>query len=701
MRPQILNPLFKPVSSLQGIGPKMQKTLDSYFHGQSGQEAVVADLLFHFPARLIDRRNQPDINQAIPGEIVTLKVHIDRHIASPRGRSNVPYRVYAHDETGEIEFVHFKAQSGWMEKLYPIAETRYVSGRLEEFNGRLTMPHPDIVASEEEFAAMPKVEAVYPGTAGISRKLMQKAASSALASLPQLPEWGNASLLAREDWPSFSQALSNIHHAEEPLQLSPTTVSRKRLAYDEYLAGQLALALMRQRMTVVGGVSRQFSGSLAEKVKQAFSYSLTASQKSVLEEIETDIKSETRMLRLLQGDVGSGKTIVALCTMANIVESGAQAALMAPTEILARQHYETIAPLCEATGIRCAVLTGRDKGKKREEILARLSAGAIDIIIGTHALFQASIQFKNLGIAIVDEQHRFGVYQRLSLGDKGAKTEILVMTATPIPRTLVMTAYGDMEVSKLTEKPAGRQPIQTSALSLERLDQLIERTREAINSGKKIFWICPLVDESEELPLTSAIERRETLQHALGIEIGLVHGQMPAAEKDSAMEDFRLGKTRMLVATTVIEVGVDVPDATIMVIEHAERFGLAQLHQLRGRVGRGNEASHCILLYKAPLSQTATARINTMRETEDGFRIAEEDLRLRGEGELLGTRQSGTPGHQLANAEFHGEILEMARDDARMIITQEPELDGERGSALRILLYLFSKDQAIRLLRSG
>ncbi|MCF6322456.1 MAG: ATP-dependent DNA helicase RecG, partial [Rhizobiaceae bacterium] len=528
-----------------------------------------------------------------------------------------------------------------------------------------------------------------------------KSIRTAMQTLPTLPEWGNSSLIAREKWQDFNSALGALHHPSDMSDLDPHSPARRRLAYDEYLSGQLALALLRMRLKKLGGQARKPTGILSDAIRKAIPFSLTTSQQESFEEILEDLQKPTRMLRLLQGDVGSGKTIVALLAMASVVEDGAQAAIMAPTEILARQHFKSIGEICDKAGIQVEILTGREKGGTRKAIYERLKSGETQILIGTHALFQSEVEFSNLGLAVIDEQHRFGVHQRLMLGDKGTATDILVMTATPIPRTLVMTAYGDMDVSRLTEKPAGRQPVKTSAMALDRLDELVNHIEDALKKGRKIFWLCPLVEENDELNLTSATERFNALSKRFGTRVGLVHGRMNSVEKDEAMEAFRNGNIRLLVATTVIEVGVDVPDATIMVIEHAERFGLAQLHQLRGRVGRGDEASNCILLYKAPLGEIAKARINIMRESEDGFRIAEEDLRLRGEGELLGIRQSGMPGFALASSEFHSDILAMAHDDARLIIETDPELKGERSEALRILLYLFGQDQAVRLLRSG
>jgi ATP-dependent DNA helicase RecG len=407
------------------------------------------------------------------------------------------------------------------------------------------------------------------------------------------------------------------------------------------------------------------------------------------------------MIRLLQGDVGSGKTVVALLAAATVAEAGRQAALMAPTEILARQHLATIAPLAQKAGIRVAILTGRERGKERKETLDRLALGEIDFLVGTHALFQDEVVFRDLALAIVDEQHRFGVHQRLALARKGEAVDMLVLTATPIPRTLVLTYFGDMEISELREKPAGRKPIDTRTIALDRLSEVIEAVGRALDQGQRVYWVCPLVDESEVSDLAAAADRFADLKKHFGARVDLVHGQMKGADKDAAMERFSSGKTQLLVATTVIEVGVDVPAATVMVIEHAERFGLAQLHQLRGRVGRGGERSTCLLLYKAPLGETAKARLGIMRDTEDGFRIAEEDLRLRGEGDVLGTRQSGMPGFRLARIEFHGKLIAAARDDAALILGRDPDLETPRGEALRDLLYLFERDEAIRLLRAG
>lgn len=702
MRPSILDPLFAPVSTISGVGPRIAGLIERIVPDTGGAtEPRVVDLLLTPPHSVIDRRNRPGIAGSAEGAIVTLDLRVDRHMPSPRGKPNVPYRVYCHDDTGEIALTFFHARQSWLEKILPVGEEVVVSGRMNWFNGRPSMVHPDYVSLKEEAGALPLIEPVYPLTAGLSGKVVAKAMASALERVPELSEWLEVEFAKRNSFPAFAGALQRLHHPEIPSDADPRSPAWRRLAYDELLAGQLALRLVRARVKRPAGRVFPPNGTMTGAIGAALPYRLTNSQETAVKEISADLASPNRMLRLLQGDVGAGKTVVALMAMAHVCESGAQSALMAPTEILARQHFQTIEPLARAAGLNAIILTGREKSREREECLAAIASGSADIVIGTHALFQEKVVFHDLGLAVIDEQHRFGVHQRLALSGKNTAPDVLVMTATPIPRTLVLAAFGDMEVSRLTEKPAGRMPITTIAMPVERMDELVERLRKAVGEGQKVYWICPLVEESERVELASAEDRFKALKPLFGKHTGLVHGRMKPSEKEAAMAAFKSGDTRVLVATTVVEVGVDVPDATIIVIEHAERFGLAQLHQLRGRVGRGNDTSTCILLYKGPLGETAKARLSIMRETEDGFRIAEEDLRLRGEGDLLGTRQSGMPGFRLARMEFHGDLLATARDDARLILETDPELAGPRGKALRLLLYIFAKDEAIRLLRAG
>ncbi|WP_395666653.1 ATP-dependent DNA helicase RecG [Methylocella sp.] len=692
MRPTLLNLLFAPVSGLPGVGPRTGRLFDRLLCG--GREARVLDLLLHLPAGLIDRRLRPKIAQAPLDAHVTLEATVVRH-APPRGRG--PYRVLVEDETGDVELVFFLANTGWIEKSLPPGERRWISGRLELWDGHRQMAHPDHILDAAGFEKLAPVEPVYPLTEGLRQRAVAKAAEAALARLPALPDWGGP-----PGFMSFSEALRAAHHPQEPRDLAPEAPARRRLAYDEMLAGQLALALMRARERRRPGAASRGDGRLCARIVDALPFRLTGAQAQALAEIRADLESETRMLRLLQGDVGSGKTLVALLAMAGVVEAGRQAALMAPTELLARQHAASLARFSQPAGLRLALLTGREKGAARRDVLERLAAGEVDVAVGTHALFQEGVDFRDLALAVVDEQHRFGVRQRLALGEKGARADILAMTATPIPRTLALAYFGDMDLSALREKPPGRKPVETRALPVERLGELIERLGAALRAGAQAYWVCPLVEESAESDLAAASERREDLAKIFGEGVvGLVHGRMKGKDKDAAMAAFKAGETKLLVATTVIEVGVDVPAARIMVIEHAERFGLAQLHQLRGRVGRGAEKSSCVLLYKGPLGETAKARLEILRETEDGFRIAEEDLRLRGEGEVMGAKQSGLPGFRVADPAAHGDLLGWARRDAQEIVTQDPALESPRGEALRLALYLFERADAIRLLGAG
>ncbi len=627
---------------------------------------------------------------------------VRHHPAPSRGR---PYRVVVADESGELQLVFFHARADYLEKMLPEGEVRVVSGKLEVFGGGLQMPHPDHIVPEGERADIETVQPVYPLTAGLPQKVVAKAVTkaveTALATTAAFPEWLDPALQKQRGWPAWDTALREVHKPQETGDLEPTSPVHSRLAYDELLANQLALALIRRNQTRHKGRKIKGDSSLRTRVLDALPFALTNSQRLVLAEIDEDMSSDSRMLRLVQGDVGSGKTVVALLAMLAAVEAGAQAAIMAPTEILARQHHKTIEPLARAVGLSVELLTGRDKGKGRAAVLARIASGESAIVIGTHALFQQDVAFHDLALAVIDEQHRFGVHQRLTLAEKGRGVDMLVMTATPIPRTLMLTAYGDMDVSKITEKPAGRQPIDTRTLPTDRLPEVVDGIGRALRSGTRVYWVCPLVEDSEVSDLAAAEERYRELQMHFGERVGLVHGKMKAKEKDAAMAAFISGEVSLLVATTVIEVGVDVPEASIMVIEHAERFGLAQLHQLRGRIGRGSAKSSCLLLYQGPLGEISRARLNIMRETDDGFRIAEEDLRLRGAGELLGTRQSGFPEFRLADLQVHGDLLAVARDDAQLILNKDPDLESDRGQALRILLYLFERDAAVKYLRSG
>ncbi len=693
MRPNILNPLFAPITSLPGIGQRLAKLVEKL------AGPLVVDLAGHLPSGLIDRRHQPHLSTAESGLIATIIVRVERHLKAHNPRH--PYKVRCSDPTGFIDLVFFNAREDYLLRMLPLGQMRAVSGRIDRFGGELNMVHPDHVVPAEEIAQIQIMEPVYPMTAGLAPKVLRKAIDAALERLPRLPEWIDPAIMCQRHWTGWRDSLLAAHHPESEGDLSALAPARMRLAYDELLSNQLALALVRLRNKRKAGRPNRGDGALRRRIICTLPYTLTRSQEQAVSEIVADMAAPTRMLRLLQGDVGSGKTVVALLAMANAVEAGGQAALLAPTDILARQHFATLEPLCKAIGLEIALLTGRDKGKARDAIVGGLASGELKLAVGTHALMQEDVAFADLRLAIVDEQHRFGVEQRMALADKGAGVDLLVMTATPIPRTLMMTAYGDIDVSRLTEKPAGRQPIDTRTVPLERLHEVADALKRAIAQGARIYWVCPLVDESEVVDLAAATERHRMLRQMFGDRVGLVHGKQKAAERDAAMNAFAAGDLNILVATTVIEVGVDVPEATVMVVEHAERFGLAQLHQLRGRVGRGLAKSSCLLLYQAPLGETAKARLQILRETEDGFRIAEEDLRLRGGGELLGTRQSGLPQFHYADLAVHGDLLAMARDDARLLVERDPLLKSDRGQALRMLLYLFRQDSAIKTLASG
>ncbi len=697
MRPEILFPFFSDTTSLPGVGGRIAASLEKV----AGTR--ILDLLWHLPVDLIDRRASPKLSDIKFDQVATLEVTVGKHDIAP-AKSRKPYRVWCHDDSSTIQLIFFHPRHDYLAKQLPEGEKRLVSGKVEIYNGQLQMSHPDYILPSEKRDEIPKVEPVYPLTAGISGKVMARIIGDANKKAIELPEWLDRTLLEREGWQSWHASLASVHKPEKLSDLEPSTKARTRLAYDELLANQLALEIMRRQTKKKKGRVMKSSGALVNKAIDALPYDLTGAQSRTVEELKVDMGQPSAMMRLLQGDVGSGKTVVALLSMLIAVENGAQAALLAPTEILARQHYAGLSDVAEKIGVNIAILTGRDKGKARDKLLTDLENGKIDILIGTHAIFQKDVIYHDLAMSVVDEQHRFGVEQRMALSAKGKAgigMDILAMTATPIPRTLTLTVYGDMDVSRLDEKPPGRTPIDTRVMTLSRIDEIVVAAKRAIESGARLYWVCPLVEESEVMDLAAAEERYRHLMQVFGERVGLVHGKMKAKEKDTVMEKFASGEIDILVATTVIEVGVDVPEATVMIIEHAERFGLSQLHQLRGRVGRGADKSTCLLLYGSALGATAKARLKIMRETEDGFLIAEEDLKLRGAGEVLGTRQSGLPKFKVASIEDHQKLIPMARDDARLVLENDPDLSSERGKNLRILLYLFERDEGVKYLKSG
>jgi ATP-dependent DNA helicase RecG len=697
-RPEVLFPVFAPVTALKGIGPRIGKHIERLVGKQ------IVDLLWHLPSGIIDRRYSPSLSDLEPGRIATLEVTINKHHPPPAANRRIPYRIDCSDSTGEITLIYFHGRKDYLNSALPEGEVRLVSGTAELYEDRLQMTHPDMVGRLDERENLMRVQPVYPLTEGLSQNMLGKAIFGALERAPELPEWLDPAFLKERGWVSWCDALVAAHTPLELTDLYNGTQDRARLAYDEVLASQLAISLVRSHVRRQPGRQTKGDDHLCGKVRASLPFTLTDSQKTAVVDILADMRAEHRMLRLLQGDVGSGKTLVALMAMLTAVEDGRQTALMAPTEILAQQHYATIAPLAEKAGVECVLLTGRDKGKPRAALLERLASGDVQLVVGTHALFQDDIVFRNLALAVVDEQHRFGVHQRMLLADKGSAVDVLLMTATPIPRTLMLAAYGDLEESQLRDKPAGRKAVVTTTASIDRLEDAANGVRRQIDSGGKVFWVCPLVEESETIDVAAATARHAALQQRFGNRVGLIHGKMAGKEKDAVMARFT-GKVEpgldILVATTVIEVGVDVPDATVMIIEHAERFGLAQLHQLRGRIGRGSRDATCLLLFGHEAGKTARERLRVLRETDDGFEIAEQDLRLRGAGDVLGTRQSGLPEFRLVNLESQAELLAIARDDARLIVSRDPELKSARGEALRTLLYLFERDAAVRYARTG
>lgn len=693
-RPEILFPLFSALTKLDGIGPKSATALEA-----AGVEKP-RDILMTLPAGGVDRAPVASIHDIPLPAMATVEVTIGSHYPpKTRGR---PYRVHVTDAKTTFQLVFFHARGEYLQRQLPTGQKRLVSGKVEAFDNLAQMVHPDHMVRPEDADDIPTFEPTYPLHAGITQKMMWKATRSALEFAPELPEWIDPQLATKHGWPDWRAAMGQAHAPSSFADTAHTAPARERLAYDELFCHQVTLALARAVAKRAKGRPSVGTGVLQGKVLEALPYKPTGAQTRAVSEITGDLGSDLRMNRLLQGDVGSGKTLVALMALLTVVEAGGQGVMMAPTEILARQHLDGLRPLADLAGVRLDILTGRDKGADRAAKLDALVNGDLQILVGTHAVFQRDVEFHDLRLAVIDEQHRFGVAQRMELGAKGQAVDVLVMTATPIPRSLALAQYGDMDVSVLDEKPPGRTPVQTALVSTARLDEVVEKLRGAVAEGRQAYWVCPLVEESEVSDMTAAEERFKRLRAALGEGVvGLVHGQMPPAEKDAAMADFVAGRTKVLVATTVIEVGVNVPNASIMMIERAESFGLAQLHQLRGRVGRGSAASTCLLLFGEPLSENGRRRLEILRETEDGFRISEEDLIMRGAGDVIGTAQSGIPRFRIADLERQTNLLQIAQKDARKLLNDDPKLDSDRGRATRTALWLMEQDKAIRLISVG
>lgn len=698
--------LTAPVNRLEGVGPARAERLAHLLGRESAAETRIFDLLLHRPVSLIDRRHRVAAAEAPEKAVATLTVKVLRH--EPSRRPGGPARIVTADDTGELILVYFRGGEKWRLGAFPVGQWMRVSGMVEWYNDKPQMVHPDQYAvvdapEADEAPDDPRfgLEPVYPLTQGITAGVLAHMMAEAVARVPDLAEWLDPHFMAQERFPTFHEALQRLHAPADAGDIAPDAPAPRRLAYDELLASQLALAIVRDRDVTLKGTARAWDRAAIDTLEAGLPFPLTPSQRMAISEVSADLSSPNRMVRLLQGDVGSGKTMVAIFAAAMTAGSGGQTAIMAPTDIVARQHFETFSKILAPQGIDVRLLTGKIPEHERSRAMRELAAGTAHVVVGTHALFQGKVTFKDLALVVVDEQHRFGVHQRMALTEKGPTSDLLVMTATPIPRTLVLSQFGDLDVSRLTDKPAGRSPIETRAVSLTQVDAVIERLAAALERGEKAYWICPLVEESDALEAEAVTRRHAVLTERLGPVVGLVHGRTPPAEREEAMLAFKDGNLKTLVATTVVEVGVDVPDATIIVIENAERFGLSQLHQLRGRVGRGEKPSTCLLLYRSPLGAIARQRLDTMRATNDGFRIAEDDLKLRGEGEILGTRQSGSASFRVANVETHADLLLAAADDAKLIVATDRNLRSPRGEALRALLTLYERRKAIERLRSG
>jgi len=659
---------------------------------------LARDFAFLAPTGAIDRRNKVLIADTTEGEIATIEAEVDAHIPAYKAS---PYRIRLRDETGFLSVAYFRPRADMLKRMWPVGQKRLVSGKVQIHSGERQMLHPDHVVDPATGETPPEVEAVYPLTQGLSGRQVQRFVRESMKLLVEPDEWHDPATLAARDWPAFGSALRRLHEPKEPADVLPEAPFRTRLAYDELFLRQVALHLRRAARKDTSGRSIPSTGKLAVEILASLPYPPTGAQVRADRDIANDFAEPSPMLRLLQGDVGSGKTLVAALAMARAAESGVQSALMAPTELLARQHGESVVPLLAAAGLEAVVLTGRDKGKDRARILKRLAIGEVAAVIGTHALFQDEVIFQDLGFVVIDEQHRFGVSDRMKLVAKGGHPHVLVMSATPIPRTLALAVHGDMDVSVLDEKPPGRKQIQTRALPTNRIDDVIDAITRASTQGDRTYWVCPLIEESELSDLSAVEDRYEDLRAHFGDAVAVVHGKMSATERDRAMERFKSGEAFVLVATTVIEVGVNIPEATIMVIEHAERFGLAQLHQLRGRIGRGDKPGTCLLLWRPPLSETAKERLDALRKTDDGFVIAELDYKMRGSGDILGVRQSGFPDFRFVHPETHGDMLGSADREARLAIQRDPKLQTPRGKAIAYAARLFGVDDGLGRARSG
>ena len=694
MRPSYLNNLLSPINLVTGIGPKIEKLFNRI------DINLKVHFLWHLPHNIIKRQKHENIHNDQINTLVTLKIKVLKHV--PSRFKKQPYRVHCLCNETPIDIVFFYARHPVVKKNLPEEEIRYVSGKLEYFRNTYQITHPSHIIETKGINEIKNIEPIYSLTAGLSQKIISKYIEQIIKNIPDLNEWIDEIYLIKYRFLNWKNSIVRIHNPDKIEDINNQNIYRRRLAFDELLAHQLAIAIIRNYNQKKKGIVISSNNKLYEKFLKNLKFKLTTSQKKVVEEITIDLESENQMIRLLQGDVGSGKTVVALIAMLKTVESGYQSVLMVPTSILANQHFENFCDLLSDLNLNVEILTSKDKGKDRINKLKLIANGNINIIIGTHALIQEDVVFHKIGLAVIDEQHRFGVYQRMVFHYKGKRPSILVMSATPIPRTLALASYGDMDESRLTEKPLGRKTIKTTSLTLNKVNKLIERIKIHIaNSNSKFYWVCPLIEESEELDLKAATLRYQHLDKIFKNKVLLMHGQLNEKEKEQIMYKFINEDYRILVATTVIEVGIDIKSATTIIIEHAERFGLAQLHQLRGRVGRSNLDSFCILLHKEIIGDNAKKRINKMIETNDGFLISEEDLKIRGAGEILGKKQSGLPSFKIAELSFDSDLLEDVRKYVEKISKNNPKLENNEGEKLRSLLYLYERDAAIKTLLAG
>ena len=664
MKRELFDFLNTDLQFIKGVGPVLASRFNDVLGGRR-----VLDFMLHTPAYIRARGITENVASALPGDVITIPLLIKSHKQGGTFRGHRrPTQIICADKMGNtvvLQFFNVNFLDYWLKKL-PIGAWRMVSGKLERGGTRPTINHPDFIEEMQNANKIPSIQAIYPSGEGLTQKTFSNVRDQIFNLLPdKIADETDGNVV------EFFDALRHVHYPETADDLYPNSTYMVKLAYWELLAHQSAIVISRRNRADVRNrrIVRPKKYDLMDKFYSILPFDMTGAQTRTLREIFDDMARDVPMMRLVQGDVGSGKTIVALAAAVKMAESGAQTALLAPTDTLAQQHYAKIKPMCDKLGLVCDILTGRDKGASRREKLISLRSGRTKIVVGTHALFSDDVEYRDLGLVIVDEQHRFGVSQREALRAKGANPDLLALSATPIPRTLSMTIYGDMDVSIINEKPAGRLPIITTKLPIARVNELVSRLKLQIDSGAKVFWVCPLVDDSELSDLTAVNARYDELKKFFP-HAGLVHGQMDKKHRDAVMAKFADDNSDMkiLVATTVIEVGIDVPRATIIVIENAERFGLAALHQLRGRVGRGNLQSYCILLYGRNITTEGMRRLDVLTETDDGFAIAEQDLIMRGTGELLGTRQSGWINYHFVDYVRHRDLFKLAASAARDMV---------------------------------